>query len=107
MIKTIELTKTYIVHGKPFKSVKLREPTYADVYIDELGMPFEWQFTTGGTPMRIVFPKVIDNYVQRLAVEPTAESLTELSAIDAIKLEEAVCGFFTDTAAKSEGSPAS
>lgn len=100
-MKTITLSRKYTVHGKTFDTVELREPTYNDVFVQGLGMPFEWQVSPAGTPMRVSYPLVVDAYINRLAKNPTAECLAELVAVDALKLEAALVGFFLELATSS------
>ncbi len=97
----VKLSRTYTAHGKTFDTVELREPTYNDVFVKGLGMPFEWQVSPAGTPMRVSYPLVVDAYISRLAKSPSAECLTDLVAIDALKLEAALIGFFMDLATSS------
>jgi hypothetical protein len=59
-----------------------------------LGVPQELQPTMGGGAMVVTNYDVIGQYMNRLAINPTAECLTELSAIDAGRLAKAVIGFF-------------
>jgi hypothetical protein len=47
-----------------------------------------------GTPVLLTLPDIIDQYVQRLAVNPTAESLTELGTQDSLAVAGAVIDFF-------------
>lgn len=112
---TVKLSKSYAVHNITFDTVELREPTYKDIYISGLGLPFDWQ-KSGGNMVRIEYPEVIDAYIRRLATAPTAEHLDGLSAIDAGRLVSALFGFFfeapkkppTDSSSASDGTqPAS
>lgn len=95
----IPLSRSYQGHGGAFSSVELREPTYKDIYVDGLGEPQQWQPMKDGTPVLLTLPDIIDQYVQRLAVNPTAESLTELGTQDSLAVAGAVIDFF-------RGSPA-
>lgn len=92
---TVKLSRLYDAHDKAFDSVKLREPTFADSHIDGLGHPQEWQPTPNG-PILATYRKVIGEYINRLAIDPTAECLTGISAVDAMRLERAVLDFFID-----------
>lgn len=103
----IKLSRTYTAHGKTFDTVELREPTYKDLFMSGLGMPFEWQVSPAGTPMRVSYPQVVDSYISRLAKNPSAEYLAELVAIDALRLEKALIGFFTEPAKTSPEPPIS
>lgn len=90
---TIKLSKTYSAHGEDFDTVELREPTYKDIFIDDIGSPFEWQQTAHG-PVLVRFPSVVGRYVERLAVKPGIESLTQLNVTDSLALEGVINGFF-------------
>lgn len=93
----VNLSRRYEVPGsEPFDSVVLREPTYADVYMGGLGRPEEWQPGRGGSPVRIVFPEVVDAYLRKITVRPEYACLSALVANDAVKLEREICGFFRD-----------
>lgn len=93
------LSKTYTAHDKTFDRVILREPTYKEIYLDDLGRPRDWQQTATGSPVLVTYPSVVDAYLQRIVVEPGYECILGLNAVDAQKLEHAVCAFFLDTAA--------
>lgn len=100
----ITLSKSYTAHGKTFDTVTVREPTYREIYMDALGKPQEWQPSSGGVPVHVTYPSVVDDYLKRLIVEPGYECVGELSAADAMALERAVCGFFHDTTASTKPS---
>lgn len=91
----VPLSKPYTAGEKTFSSVSLREPTFQEIYMDGLGKPQDWQPTPNG-PMMVTYPAVINEYLQRLVVEPGYESITRLSAVDSLKLGTAICGFFLD-----------
>jgi len=101
---TVELSQKYQGHDGFFDRVVLREPTYKEIFVDGLGRPQEWQMGAPGKAMLLTFPDVVDAYVQRLAVEPEAEMLLGLGAVDCLRLEKAVCGFFQEPT-KPERSP--
>jgi hypothetical protein len=91
----LPLSRSYEGHDGPFSSIELREPTYADIFIDGLGEPQQWQpGPAGGQPVLITLPDVINAYVDRLAIKPTAENLTGLNARDSLALAAKVKGFF-------------
>jgi hypothetical protein len=96
MQNTIPLTRSYEAHGKTFDSVTIREPTYAITHIRGLGRPYDFQPSKEGM-IAVTYPTVVDEYLQQLVVEPGYECLSALSAIDALRLERAVCDFFTET----------
>ncbi|WP_327211994.1 hypothetical protein U8Q06_20905 [Rhizobium beringeri] len=95
MQKTVELTRSYEAHGKTFNVVTLREPTYATTHVEGIGRPYEYQPTKGGV-IAVTYPTVVDEYLQRLVVEPGYECIGQISAVDALRLERAVCDFFTE-----------
>lgn len=92
----VKLSKSYTAHAEVFSAVTMREPTFRDIYVDGLGLPQELQPTPSGGAMVVTNYEVIGLYINRLAVKPTAECLTELSAIDAGRLSKAVIGFFRE-----------
>jgi hypothetical protein len=91
----VKLSKQYQAHDKVFDSVCLREPTYTDSHVDGLGVPSEWQPGPNG-PVLYIYRTVIAEYITRLAVEPTADCLSRLSVVDAMRLEKAVRDFFIE-----------
>jgi hypothetical protein len=93
---TVKLSRLYDAHDKAFDKVVLREPTYTDSHIDGLGVPQEWMPTANGMVL-YTDRQAVASYIQRLAIEPTAECLTNISVVDAMRLEQAVIGFFIDT----------
>jgi hypothetical protein len=90
----VELSKEYTAHEKTFKEIVLREPTYAEICMEGLGRPQEWQRMADGSAMLITYASVVDSYLKKIVVSPGYESITGLSAKDTIKLQEVVCGFF-------------
>jgi len=92
----VKLSKSYSAGDKTFDSVALREPTYRDVFVSGLGQPREWQPAKGGTAVRVIFPDVVDSYLQKLITAPGYEFIGGISAVDGLRLEEAVCDFFTE-----------
>ena len=94
--KVVTLTRTYEVFGKSFSTVRLREPTYKEIFMEGLGRPQEWQRTEGGGMVLVSYPPVVASYIERVAVEPGVESLTQLGAVDALRLERAITDFFRD-----------
>jgi hypothetical protein len=91
----VKLSKSYTAHEKTFDAVTLREPTYTEIFRDGLGRPSDWQPTQHG-PMLVKYPEVIDDYLQRICLNPGYESIGALNAVDSLKLEEAVTGFFLE-----------
>lgn len=90
----VPLSKSYPGHDGEFSSIELREPTYRDIYIDGLGEPQQWQPGPNGQPVLITLPDVINAYVDRLAINPTAENLASLNVQDSQALAAKVKGFF-------------
>ena len=91
----VSLSRSYDAHGKTFDSVTLREPTYRETHMEGLGRPYDWQ-SSGDSAMRVVFPVVVDSYLQRIVKAPGYECIGLISAIDANRLEKAVCDFFRE-----------
>ncbi len=98
----VQLSRSYTAHNKTFDTVELREPTYKDIYMSGLGLPFDWQKGPGGGWIRIVYPDVVDAYISRLAVNPSAECIDGLSAIDCAKLVEVLFDFFIEKRKKPQ-----
>lgn len=95
----VPLSRRYEVPGKvPFDSVTLREPTYEDIYPSGLGQPMEVQPGPQGSRIVVAYPVTIDAYLQRLAQSPDYDALRMVNAVDAQRLERAVCGFFMEAA---------
>lgn len=111
----IKLSKEYTVANKVFDTITLREPTYADVFMSELGKPFEFQPGRNGAFLA-TYPDVVDAYMQRLIVEPGYEYISRLSVEDSLALERHLRDFFltskasesapTPSFSSSDGSPA-
>jgi len=93
----VTLSKSYTAHDKTFDKITLREPTYREIYMDGIGRPQEWQPSSDGKPVLVTYFSVVDEYLQQIVVEPGYECIGALNAIDAMKMERAVCGFFQDT----------
>ncbi|MBB2841465.1 UNVERIFIED_ORG: hypothetical protein GGE64_005248 [Rhizobium etli] len=92
---TVKLSRSYEAHGKTFHEVVLREPTYSQIYRENLGRPRDWQPTQHG-PMLVKYPDVVDAYLQRICISPGYECIDALNAVDSLRLEEAVAGFFLE-----------
>jgi hypothetical protein len=89
----VELSKDYTVHDRKFSEVKLREPTYNEIFMEGRGKPREWQPSPHG-PVVVSYPGVVDSYLKVLVVEPGYEFLSGLSTVDSLKLEKAIFDFF-------------
>lgn len=100
----VSLSKVYDSPVGGFSAVELREPTYKDVFMDGLGRPQEWQPSGGGKAIVVTYASVVDAYLQRLVVAPGYEYIGRLSAIDALKLEKAVCDFFMEARISTDAS---
>lgn len=94
-METVKLSKSYTENGITFDSIDLREPTYKEIFRSGLGRPSDWQPTQHG-PMLVRYPEVVDAYLERICVAPGYEFIGCLGAIDSLKLEEAVVGFFRE-----------
>ena len=93
---TIKLSRRYEVPGaEPFDSITLREATYNDLFLSGLGKPFDFQVAKG-IPVRVAYPEIVDQYVMRLIKTPDYQSIGQIAAIDALKLEAAICDFFRE-----------
>lgn len=97
MPKTIKLSKAYTVGDKIFDSIELREPTYADIFMSNIGEPMEWQPVGGGNVGYVVYPERVDLYLQKLIVAPGYEFISRIGAKDSLALKSAVLDFFRDT----------
>lgn len=100
----VPLSQSYKAHGAEFSSVSLRAPKLKDLMA--VGEPYEIQIIKGD---RIVIEHLdrLDAYLSRLAVLPTAESLSELELSDAMKVKEAVSDFFSEARKALSPSPTS
>ena len=94
MNREIKFSRRYETPLGVFETATIKEPKYSDVFIDQLGAPFEFQMSAIGLPVRVIHPEVIDRYLQRLVVSPEYGALADIAAVDAMKLQEAVLGFF-------------
>jgi hypothetical protein len=104
---TVKLSQSYSnphEGGVLFDTVELREPRYKDIFMDGLGEPQEYQPNGRGGAVLVTHYETIAKYIDRLAVKPTSDLLGQVSAIDALRLQKAVLGFFTEQPTPS-GSP--
>ncbi|QRM55148.1 hypothetical protein [Sinorhizobium sp. BG8] len=97
---TVKLSRSYQGHDGTFDSVTLREPTYKEIFIDGLGEPQQWQPAPDGSNVLITLPDVVDDYVRKLAVTPTADNLSTLGVRDALAVGRAVLSFFQELPAR-------
>jgi hypothetical protein len=100
---SVKLTKAYTSGAEPvtFDQVDLREPTYNEIFVVGIGEPRELQPVPGGAAF-LVYPERVDQYLQRICVSPGYEYLHVLNAVDSLRLQNAVCGFFREEAAVSK-----
>lgn len=93
--KIVALTRRYEDgFGGTYSEIRLREPTYRDIFVSGLGRPFEWQPGKEGA-IYVSFPDVVAKYVERLLVAPDQHAaIGGISAADSLRLERAVNGFF-------------
>jgi hypothetical protein len=102
MTVKVALTKSYTSgpDEKTFSEVELREPTYKEIFLAGFGEPRELQPVPGGAAF-LVYPERVDQYLQRICVSPGYEYLHVLNAVDSLRLQNAVCGFFREEPAVS------
>lgn len=93
---TVPLSQTYEGHDGKFSSIVLREPTYKEIYIDGLGEPQQWQPGPGGGHVLLTLPDVVNAYIERIAVSPTADNLGQLNTKDSLSVARAVIRFFQE-----------
>lgn len=93
--KIIELSRKYEVPGvEPFDKVRLRAPTYKEIYMNGLGVPREVQLVAG-KPVVLTHYDVIDQHLLALCQSPPYDALAHLEALDAMDVAEALIDFFT------------
>jgi hypothetical protein len=88
-MKTVRLSKQYVVGSSIFDTVQLREPTLADYRA--VGPVAERQGA-----VIIAYRDATFSYVDRLTTEPAPGALSSLSLEDAFAVEEAVNSFFSE-----------
>lgn len=96
MTTTVTLSRSYTSNDKTFSAVELREPTYADAFISGIGEPRDVQPVIGGGLAFLSYPDRVDQYLQRLIVEPGYEHIGSIAAVDALRLQGAIFDFFRD-----------
>jgi hypothetical protein len=89
--KTIQLSKPIQAHGKEVSELQLREPTVEDVM--EVGYPFLIMMSDGKDTGVDLRPKVIVQYVSRLAGIPMS-SAKSISLSDLSKVQTEIMSFF-------------
>jgi hypothetical protein len=87
-------------HDGQIKTITLREPKYGDVMA--LGEPSAFARSDGGMVFQAEKEGVVQAYIERLMTSPSDPALLlQVSLTDALKLKEAVYGFFRDARADS------
>lgn len=102
--KTVKLSQSYTAHGKSFDTVVLREPKMKDLLA--LGEPWEAVSSADGNRVPVEHLDRVEAYINRLAVEPTADHLTELGLADALAVKAALGDFFIEASKPSPSSTA-
>lgn len=91
--KTIPLISPITTHEGQVTEIVLREPKAKDFF--EFGEPFVRQRTAeGGDADVIEIPGVLGSYVERCMTKPGPEFLAQVGLTDALRLRDAVMGFF-------------
>lgn len=92
--RIIPLSRRYEFLGvQPFSEVRLRAPTYKEIYMDGIGEPRETH-VVAGQPMVVTHYEAIDRHLLNVCLSPSYDALSVLEAHDAIEVAEAVCDFF-------------
>lgn len=92
--RIIPLSQKYEFPGvEPFSEVRLRPPTYKEIYINGIGEPRETH-VVAGQPMVVTHYQAIDEHLLNICRSPTYDALSILEAHDAVEVAEAVCDFF-------------
>ncbi len=93
--KIVELSAPFEWHGEMIKSIRLREPTGADLF--DLGEPSQLCRSSDGTYYETEFVNVIKQYADRLIVHESGSFfLKQIGLADAKKVKETILGFFID-----------
>lgn len=92
--KIVKLSRKYeFPGGDPFDEVRLRPPTYKEIFMDGIGEPRETHLVAG-QPMVVTHYEAIDRHLINICQSPRYDALSALEAHDAIDVAEAVCDFF-------------
>lgn len=92
--RIISLSRKYEFPGvEPFSEVRLRAPTYKEIFMDGIGEPRETH-VVAGQPMVVTHYEAIDRHLLNICRSPSYDALSVLEAHDAIEVAEAVCDFF-------------
>lgn len=101
--RDIPLSRKYEFPGiAPFDVVKLRAPTYREIFIDGIGEPREVH-VVAGQPMVVTHYEAIDRHLMNVCIFPSYDALSVLEAHDAVEVANKLCDFFL----KQEASPKS
>jgi hypothetical protein len=102
---TIELTEPLVGH-EPIPRLILREPQARDYF--SLGEPSILAQSVDGTAVyAIENSEIVQRYIERCLVEPKDPlTLGQLCLVDAMRVKEAVLGFFNQARANVSRSPA-
>jgi hypothetical protein len=96
----VKLSRRYEVPGQePFDSIKMREPTYRDIFMSGLGAPRETHWSANGAVV-ITHYEIVDQYLAKLLKHPEYTDIAVLDAHDSLEVCNAVCGFFTKSNSK-------
>jgi hypothetical protein len=97
---TVTLTNPIEGHEGQIKTITLREPKYGDVMA--LGEPSAFARSDGGMIFQAEKEGVVQAYIERLMIAPNDPALLlQVSLADALKLKDAVYGFFRESRAES------
>ncbi len=91
---TVDLETPLIGHTGPIKQITLREPLACDYW--ELGEPYAHARNLDGAIISVEKADTIKAYIERLVVDLDPLLLGQASLKDAIKISQAVVGFFSD-----------
>jgi len=94
-MKSVKLSKSYILHAGPADTVSFREPVFNDIMA--LGEPIASGVMPGGVVVRDVNYEAIQGYVERLVEKPWDPTLLgQLNVRDTQKIVRAILDFFRE-----------
>lgn len=97
---TVELSEAIIGHTGPVSRVVIKEPTAGDYFA--LGEPSVWGRGADGNSFIVENVEVVEGYVSRCVQEPNDPLiLNQMSLADAMKVKDAVLGFFGEARRKN------
>lgn len=95
MNRTIPLSRRYEAHGTAFDAIELRAPKLRDYF--SIGDPVEAQPSgADGGSIVVEYLDRIEAYRDRLVVKPSLAEILDLDLEDAMRVKEAITGFFTE-----------